>query len=612
MNSLIRSADKEWFKKRLMRTAVLVLGVFGVLVLRLFFLQVIEGAEYRRLSVHNCIRLRTVSPSRGLVFDRNGSLIVDNRPSFDLNIVLKDAKPLEETLRKLSAFLGTSPEDLMSVVDRNRGVPPFKPILLAEDMDRDTVAAVEVNRYDLPGVFIDVKPKRHYIHRDSGAHLIGYLGEINPEELDDRRHEGCKPGDLVGKFGVEKAVEPVLRGASGGQQVEVNARGQVVQVLKTVAARPGDNIFLTIDHGMQKKAEELMEGIAGAAVAMDPRTGDVLVMASTPSFDPNGFVIGLSHRDWRALTANPFRPMENKAIQGEYPPASTYKIVTAMAGLEEGVIDENTTFFCPGYHRLGNRIFRCWKRGGHGTVDVLEALSRSCDVFFYQVGQKLGVDRIAKYARACGLGSPVGLPLDREAGGLIPTAAWKKQRTGIPWMGGETLPIAIGQGYNLTTPIQLLTLIGAVANNGSIVRPSIIGRIETADGLERTEGGEAIADVDPPALPASPETLRLIRKGLWRVVNGAGGTARVARLSGVEVCGKTGTAQVVGRRKGDGEAKRLVPAHFRAHAWFVAYAPAETPEIAVAVIIENGEHGSGAAAPIAREIIRFHQRSKGI
>ena len=607
MGEYLKKADSDWFRQRLTGVILCVVAVFVVLIARLFYLQVIEGEEFRRLSENNCIRLQSIEPPRGLIYDRNGILVVDNRPSFDLSIVLKDARPIEQTIEKLSRYINIPASKLMSKIKRNKGISFYKPVMLKQDIGRDTLAAIEAHKFDLPGVEVNVRPRRHYINKRCAAHLIGYLSEINSNELKSGKYPGRRVGDFIGKFGVERAYENFFSGKHGGRQVEVNATGQVVRILKTVDAQAGHNIFLTIDQPLQQKAEELLEGVAGAVAAMDPTTGDILAMASSPSFDQNAFVRGMSHEEWDSLASNPFRPMENKAVQGEYPPASTYKIITAIAGLEEGVIDENTTFYCPGYYKYGDRKFRCWKKRGHGSVNIIKALAESCDVFFYQVGLKLGVDRLAWYAKACGLGSPTGINLDHEAPGLIPTAAWKKRRTGIAWQKGETLSVAIGQSYNLVTPIQMLVLISAVANDGTIYTPSILKKIETAEG-------KIIHDVNNPSgngkfagrLPASRQTLKLVKKGLWEVVNKRCGTARIAHIDGIDISGKTGTAQLVSRKANDNTYEEDRASHLKAHAWFVAYAPSDDPEIAVAVIVEHGEHGSSAAAPIARELIRTY------
>ncbi|RPJ82877.1 MAG: penicillin-binding protein 2, partial [Deltaproteobacteria bacterium] len=414
MESFYKTADAEWYKQRLSGLMYFLFVSFTILMIRLFYLQIIEGEEYRRLSENNCIRLQGIDAPRGLIFDRNRNLLVDNRPSFDLSIIIRDAKPLEDTIDKLAQYINTPKKELMDIIRSKKGLASYKPILLKQNIGREMLAAIEVHLFDLPGVIVDIRPMRNYIRNQSASHLLGYLGQISPDELKSGKYLPARQGDFIGKFGIEKSFQNYLSGNRGGRQVEVNAVGQIVRVLETVKAEPGHNIYLTVDYALQEKAESLLQGVAGAAVAMDPSTGQVLALVSSPSFDQNNFITGISHENWNSLIKNPMRPMENKAIQGEYPPASTFKIVTAIAGLEEGVIDQNTTFFCPGYHQFGNRVFHCWKRGGHGTVDIIKALAQSCDVYFYQVGEKLGIDRLAWYAKACGLGVPTGIDLDHE------------------------------------------------------------------------------------------------------------------------------------------------------------------------------------------------------
>ena len=607
MTKYLKTADQDFYKQRLVRIAFCIAGAFIILFIRLFYLQVIQGEELRRLSENNCIRLQSTNPSRGLVFDRNGTLLVDNRPAFDLNIVLKDAKPLEQTVKKLSKYINVPESELMSKIQNEKSVPSYKPILLKKDIGRDALAAIEVRKFDLPGVFVDVKARRHYIEQKTAAHLIGYLSEINPDELNSGNYPGYSVGDYIGKFGAEKTFEPFLQGKRGGRQVEVNVVGQVVRVLKTVDAQPGQNIYLTIDLKAQKTAEALLKGKAGAVAAMDPQTGQILVLASSPSFDPNAFVDGMSHEQWDALVSNPMRPLTDKAIQGEYPPGSTFKIVTAMAGLEEGVIDKNTTFFCPGYYKYGNRVYRCWKHSGHGDVNVVEALAQSCDVFFYHVGEKLGIDRLSMYAVASGLGSPTHINLEHEAAGLIPTSKWKKRRTGVDWQGGETLSVAIGQGYDLATPLQMLDFIAAIGNGGNLYKPLLLKSV-------RTPAGSVVLETKPQLigkLPVSRQTLEIIKEGLKEVVNNPKGTAwHAAHIKGLDISGKTGTSQIIGRSSdrnaSKNRSKKELPNQFEPHAWFVAYAPSDNPKIAVSVIIEHGGHGASAAAPIAKELIKTY------
>lgn len=608
MTDYIKSPDREWLKKRLIYAACCMMAAFSILLARLVFLQVIEGEKYRQLSENNCIRLKSIKASRGLIYDSKGELLVDNRPSFDLKIVLKDAKPLKKTIKKLSSLINIPYDDLMSKISDKKNVPKFKPHLLKNNISRDMLALIESHSFDLPGIIISVEPRRNYIFHNSCAHLLGYLGEINENELKSGRYPGVSGGDSIGRYGVEKTYEKILHGTRGGQQIEVDATGRLVRVLKTVAPVPGRNIFLTLDHKLQKKAEDMLKGKAGAIVALDPNNGDVLVMASSPSFDPNDFNDGISPVKWNILKNDPGRPMMNKAIQGEYPPASTFKIVTAIAGLEEGVINRDTTQFCPGYYKFGNRVYRCWKKWGHGTLNVTGALEQSCDVFFYHTGEQLGIDPLAQYARGCGLGRLTGIKLDHERAGLVPTSSWKRKRFGVQWQGGETLSVAIGQGFDLVTPLQMAVLIAAVGNGGTLFRPEILKYIETADGKIVMKQQPEITG----GIPAGAETLNIVRQGLLNVVQGKRGTARRIKIPGIEMAGKTGTAQVFNLKKKDRKKDKKLAYLLRDHAWFVCYAPAEKPVIAVAVLVEHGEHGSSSAAPMAREIVMTCLENKGV
>lgn len=598
----LESTDGEWFNQRLTVLMIFVFIAFAILASRLIYLQVIEGEEFRRLSEINSIRLQDIDAPRGLIYDRQNQLLVDNRPSFNLHIILKDAKPVEQTLKKLSQITGEPIDDLKAQIKKNKRQGAYVPIPLIEDMGRDLLAVVEVNKFNLPGIVVQVSPRRHYLFTHRASHLVGYVGEISARELKSKQYAELKGGDFIGKYGIEKSEENLLRGIRGGRQVEVNATGQVVSVLNTVEAQPGKNITLTIDQHLQTTVEQLLEGKVGAVVAIDPQSGEILVMASSPTYDPNWFVVGMTPDQWKSIISNPFRPLENKAIKAEYPPASTYKIITAMAGLEEGIIDANTTYFCPGHYKYGNRVYRCWRRGGHGEVDVVKAMEQSCDVYFYQVGEALGVDRLAWYAKACGLGEVSGVELDQESKGLVPTKSWKQKRIGRPWQGGETISVSIGQGFNLVTPLQMAVLTAAVGNGGTRLKPTVIKKI---DSLQDTTVYQHTPEVVG-RLPISPSTLELVRQGLWSVVNSRKGTAHASRLKSIEFSGKTGTAQVVGRKVVEGLDEDQIKLMHRDHAWFVAYAPSKNPKIAVAVIIEHGEHGSTAAAPIAKEIIKKH------
>jgi penicillin-binding protein 2 len=601
MERFFKPEEQDGYRPRIIGVMIMVLALFAALLLRSIYLQVVMGEEYYRLSMNNSIRLQTVDPPRGLILDRHGTKLAENRPSFDVNFTPKDAGDPGRVLTELAAHLQSPAEDLLAKVKHSRGLAAFKSVLLKQDIGRDVLAVVEARRVDLPGVTVQVRLRRNYLYGMNAAHVIGYLGEVSLEELKSGNHPALRSGDLIGKFGVERTFDDFLRGEPGGRQVEVNANGQVMRVLRTVSARPGRNVVLTIDHELQQRAEELLDGVAGAAVAVDPTNGHVLALTSSPAFNQNAFVSGIASDVWESLISHPFRPLENKAIQGEYPPGSTFKIVTALAGLEEKAIDETTVFDCGGFLNYAGRDYRCWKKEGHGRVDIRRALAESCDVFFYRTGQRLGVDRLAWYAKAFGLGARTGIGLDQESRGLIPSSAWKKKRFGVAWQEGETLSVSIGQGYNLTTPLQMALLAAAVGNGGIRHRPLILQRVETIEG-------EIVFQAEPQEigrLPISPRNLKMVQDGIWAAVNGERGTARRVHLPDIEIAGKTGTSQVVGRKdSGDDH----IPPHLRPHAWFVCYAPAAAPKLAVAVVVENGEHGSSAAGPIAREMVKTYLR----
>ncbi len=600
-NPYFETVSHEWYRGRLIGAIAVIMVFFAVIFARVFHLQIVEGREYRQMSENNCIRIQTIEPSRGSIFDRNGLLLVDNRPAFDLCLIANNTHFVDQTLSRLCDYSGIDETEAFSAWEKRKKSSPFRPLLIKPDINRNVLAAVEVHQFDLPGIVVRVTPRRNYIYDGSAAHLIGYLGEISAADLQKDALHVYRGGDYIGKSGIERVYEEQLRGRRGGRQVEVDALGRVVRVIDRVDAEAGLNVYLTIDHDLQRETEHLLSGLAGAVVALNPATGEILAMASSPTFEQNQFVTGMSDDAWQALMSNSHRPMINKAVSGSYPPASTFKIITAMAGLEEGVIHPQFSVYCPGRYRLGNRVFRCWKKYGHGQVNVIAAIEQSCDVFFYQVGHKLGVDRIAEYAKKCGLGRPTGIDLPHENMGLVPSTAWKKRRYGTSWQKGETLSVAIGQGYDLATPLQLCVLTAAVANGGHLYRPVIVKKIVSPSGRLQSTGQlrEQIG-----VLPVSEKNLKLIKRGLWQVVNGKKGTARLIQNETAPISGKTGTAQVVGRRKGATSSdEENLPDHLKPHAWFVGFAPADHPQIAVAVIIENGEHGSSSAAPVAAQVM---------
>lgn len=585
----------------------IVVGVFTLLLLRLWTFQIIRGEHYRNLSENNRFRLEDVIAPRGMIFDRQGRILVDNRPAFNLAIVPEDVKDLEKTLDHLGKILDFDHSKSMGKLSSARSGAPIRPVVIKEEMTRDELAAVEIHRYYLPGVVVQVQPKRSYEVPSFAAHLLGYLGEIGQTQLKEINHLDYKPGDLLGKYGVEMKWEEFLKGHRGGRQVEVDSAGRRLRTLQEVSPVPGHNLVLTLDSRLQLIAENALRGKAGAIVAMNPGNGDILAMVSSPSFDQNQFVIGLTSEEWQAIVNDPLHPLTNKTIQGQYPPGSTFKPVVLAAALETGFVNPDTSFDCWGRYRLGNHIYRCWRKGGHGRLNLYEALVRSCDIYFYQLGQKVGVDLMAEYARRFGLGGKTHIQLSNEALGLIPTSEWKQRRFGIPWQKGEDLVVAIGQGFVLVTPIQMALFYASIANGGKLVKPRVVQRVEDADGnviktIESEIRKEQII---------RPSTLSFLQKALAGVVQEPFGTGRAARQEGIKVAGKTGTAQVVRMEEDEDENSDEEPYEFRDHAWFIAFAPLEEPEILVAVLVEHGGHGGSAAAPIAREVMKEYFEYNG-
>ncbi len=595
------SSQKEVPPEFRYRTQLLVAAfsvIFALLFGRLLFLQVIDGERYTYLSENNRVRLKKVPGTRGMVFDTRGQLMVDSRPSFDLLFVSEDAPDPKQTLSQLARYLGRDEEDLLDALQEDKFRAPFQEIVLGKDVDWPTVVAVESHQLELPGVTLRTRPRRSYLESGMAAHLLGYLGEIGPRQLKVQKANGYSMGDEIGQFGLERRWEEFLRGRSGGQQVEVDALGRRVRVLHEVQDVPGYNVMLTIDKDVQQTAYEALQGKEGAIVALDVNSGAVLAMVSTPVFDPNVFARGVTSEEWRTLTTDRLHPLNNRAIQGQYPPGSTFKIVLTVAALEEGAIQPDTHLSCNGSMAFGNRVFRDWKKEGHGSVDLHRGLVQSCDVYYYQVGQRLGVDRIARYARALGLGEKTGIALDDEKPGLIPDSEWKMRRYGQPWFPGETPSISIGQGYVTVTPLQMANMMATVANGGTLYRPWFVRKVESLDGaVIREYGPEEIRTI-----PLKESTLQNLRTALADVVNSGEGTGGAAKSQIVRIAGKTGTAQVV-EMKGNIVKSENLAYLIRDHAWFVAYAPAEKPEIAVVVLVEHGGHGATAAAPLAKKVI---------
>ena len=577
--------------------------MFFLLLSRLWYLQVIDTDNLLDQSESNRLRFVPVAAPRGAILDRNGKVLVSNTPSFSVAVIPQDVKNKDLLIDNLSRYLNLNRKEIEDKWSKGQGRAKYYPLVVASSISRDQMEFLEENRLSLPGVNIEMKPVRAYGNGELGAHLLGYLGEISEDELSSERYRDYNAGDYTGKSGIEKSWESFLHGTDGGRQIEVDARGRFLRTVEDSGSSVGNTVMLTIDLEMQKVVEQALGDRAGAAVAMDVNTGEILAFASSPEFDPALFTGRMPPEKWKEYLEDQRHPLENKALKGMYPPGSTFKIITALAGLEEGLIDQHTGVDCPGYYKFGNSTFKCWDKKGHGHVELKKALRESCDVYFYKLAERLGVDRIAAYAKRFGLGAPLGIGLDNEKGGVIPTQEWKMKRFGKKWFQGETLSVGIGQGYVLTTPVQLASMIATVANEGTVYQPHLVKRIVDSEGRSLKEF--------PPVVTRrtgiKPESYRLVKEGLFAVVNEPHGTGGMARLSEIKVAGKTGSSQVVKLRDSKGE----VPYQFRDHALFVAFAPYENPEVAVAVIVEHGEHGGSAAAPIAGRVLRAYFEGKG-
>ncbi len=604
------SVSIEILNRRVKIVTLCIMAAFVVLVFRLWYLQILNGPRYEAQSKNNRIRLQDDPPSRGKIFDRNGELLVDNRPSYNLYIIPEEIQHKEQLLESLRVLIGLDPDAARAKLNtRSSRRYPFKPILVKRNMSRKELAVIETRLFDLPGAITGLKSQRNYIYGTFASHLIGYLGEISEEQLNSGQYEGNKPGDLIGKDGVEKKWQKDLFGTRGGAQVEVDAAGRNLRNISRKPAIPGQNVWLTIDKDLQMTAEAELADKRGAIVALDPHNGEILAMASSPPFDPNAFVDGLDKAEWERINSTEDTPLLNRPISGQYPPGSIFKLIVALAGLEEGVIDPEEEVLCTGTYRVGKDDIRgCWKEEGHGKVSLYEAIVESCDVYFYKMGSLLDVDTIARYATRFGLGEKTGFEIGSEKPGLVPTSQWKLDTKHEPWQPGETVSLSIGQSFLQVTPLQAARMISAMFNGGYLYQPKAVKRV----GKDDISIYEFVPTVTG-QVKVDPENMDLIQKGLTGVVHESqGSTGSRARVKGISVAGKTGTVQVVGLEKTEalGEEEEI-PIKFRDHAWFVAIAPVEEPALALAILVEHaGEGGGTAAAPIAKKMFETYLGEK--
>ncbi len=581
------------------------LAFMGMLGLRMRQMQIEEAEDYRLLAEENRINMRLIAPPRGLIFDRNGVIIADNSQNYRIIIVREDAGDVDDVIARLKQIIDLDDSELERALREMSRRSPFVPVTLADRLTWEDFSRVAVNSPALPGITPDVGLSRYYPMKSDFAHVIGYVGPVSDYDLSQIEDPDPLlqiPKFQIGKIGVEKKLEEPMRGKAGNKRIEVNAAGRVMRELDRDGGVAGQDVQLTVDARLQNFVQARLDGESAGAVVIDCENGDILAIGSAPAFDPNKFVRGISGSDYRELTDDKYVPLRNKAVQGTYPPGSTYKMVTALAALEAGVVSPGETVWCPGHYRLGNRRFHCWKRGGHGHMNFEDALVQSCDTYYYDVSQRVGIDKISEMANKLGCGVRHDIPMSAVAEGLAPTQRWKQLRRGEAWRIGDTLNASIGQGYTLTSPLQLALMTARLASGRSLE----LRLIKTLGGVE--QAGETA-----PALDISENGLRRIRQAMYYVSNGSRGTARGSKIMTEEykLAGKTGTSQVrnisaAERAQGVFRNEDL-PWERRDHALFVGYAPYDKPRYAVSVVVEHGGGGSRAAAPVARDILLFAQ-----
>ena len=570
--------------------------LFTLLLLRLMSMQVFKGSYYEGLARNNRVRIISIPAQRGKILDRNLEVLADNRPAYNLMAMPEDIADTGAIAHRLAEIL-TSDEDELAGKIREAKKRPYNLVALTRDISFHQMAAIETQLYTMPGISIDATSERDYMIKELGAHILGFLGEISRKQLESLgRGSMYAPGDLIGKTGIESICEETLKGTKGVRIFEVDALGRKIDVLDERPPVPGQDVVITIDRRLQFAACRALEGRAGAVVAMDPSTGDILAMVSSPSFDPNIFLSPITPEAWKAIIEDSMHPLENRAIRGLYSPGSVFKVIVSALALSEGHVTPQDTVYCPGAYTLGDSTFRCWRRAGHGKVDLVTALTESCDVYFYILGEKIGIEKISAFCTDLGLGRPTGIEFRDELSGLVPSREWKLKRFGEPWHKGESVITAIGQGYTLVTPLQVAKVMSGLVNGGRILVPRILASSEV-----RTERTLDIRESD----------LAVIRQGLEAVVQSEKGTARIARDPEFVMGGKTGTAQVVRGYTSSLPDQADLPYKLRDHAWFFGFSPVDDPEILVVAIVEHGGSGSSIAAPVVRDVIREYYATKG-
>jgi penicillin-binding protein 2 len=599
--------DRRKVTIRLAILQYLVVVIFTVLAVGFWVIQVVQHAKFEEMAENNNQRNIALRAPRGLVFDRDLRVLVENRHSYSISIVREHTKDLNRTVRLLASVLGLDEAGVRSIVDRHHREPTYRPITIIQDASLAQVAAVVARRLDfeLPDVVVEQVPTRRYPDT-LAAHLFGYVGEVNDAQV--AGDDALKSGDITGQSGIEKVYNADLMGQDGARRVVVNSVGREIRTLEEQPATEGKRLQLTVDYDVQKAIEDAFDsiGLNGAAVVLDPADGGVLGFTSRPAYDPNAFAAGIDRATWAALNTDRDRPLTDRAIQGRYSPGSTFKMAVALAGLEEGIITPDFKVYCPGHANFYGRDFKCWRfsKGGHGTVDLRRAIQESCDVYFYTIANMIGVDKINKWATALGLGVKSGIDLPNEVQGLVPSTEWKREKMHEKWYAGETISVGIGQGQVSVTPVSMAVYMAAIANGGTRVTPHLLKAVDDGSGWK-----PVAAPAPQGRIEIDPDKLQAIRDGMWAAVNQPGGTGGAARVVGRDVAGKTGTAQVISNQGKAAAGK--TDKDLRDNGWFVFFAPRDHPQIAGVVFLEHGVHGGNAALVVHHILDTFFAKKDG-
>jgi penicillin-binding protein 2 len=585
---LQQESNRQLIQQRLNLFRLPVLLVFLVLAARLWQLQIIQGSEYVLKAERNRVRNIQLIAPRGSITDRNNVHLVDNDASKDVLLYRESMKNRSATIEFLTEKLGIKLEDIETQFRRSKGRGLYYPIIIKKNADMRDISVIEAHRRDFPEIQLEPEPRRKYHFGKLAAHILGYLGEISEEELASDKFADVTSGSLIGRSGVERTYNQVLTGTDGVRKVSVDSMGREFEQLSKSDSVVGNYIRLTIDLDLQLIAEKALEGKVGAIVAMDPRNGEILAMASAPSFDPNSFSTRISSSEWNILINDPDRPMQNRTIQNSYSPGSIFKLIMADAGLEEGLLDGNQSVVCRGSAEYYGRTFHCWDKNGHGAVYVEQAIQKSCNIFFYELGRRLGIEKIYEHAHVLGLGQRTGIDLPEEKNGVLPNSEWKMRTRHAKWYAGETISVSIGQGATSTTPLQILRAVSAIATGGLLATPHVLLNAENSPDLDTKWTARKI--------PIGEDHARRIRQGMWQSVNN-GGTGHNAAVAGLDICGKTGTVQVISN-----ENRQTKREDFEDHSWFAGFGSRDNPEIAVVIFVEHGGKGGVAAAPLAKQI----------